>query len=272
MAAMQASPKIPLRVIWLGSLTSVVWLCCDCARPEPVADGGVDSDADSDAPVTLDGDVSGDGQPPICDDDVCDLWPQCGCQPGEACIHLQEGGRSCVDAGSSGHGEECSGDGSDCGAGMLCTGYGDEPPYCLQYCRNDDDCSSRGQGSLCELQLQDELGHELARACSIDCDPTSSTPACAEGIHCVIFVTEDTGELFTHCVGASGSGEAGAVCEPSNGAADCQPGLFCADAGEGYECIRRCTMPEGLECSADHICRSFPEPVIIGTTEYGYCL
>jgi hypothetical protein len=91
-------------------------------------------------------------------------------------------------------------------------------------------------------------------------------------VHCVIFVRETTGELFTHCAGNAGTGGAGSPCNILRGAADCMPGYFCADGGDGDQCIRRCTMPDGNECVGDQICRAFPQPAIVGSFEYGYCL
>jgi hypothetical protein len=251
-------------------LIAVAALFGSCARTDPVVDGGGDGDAGPDGDG--DGDIHDDDAPDACDEAPCGLWPQCGCAARQTCVHLEEGGTTCVDAGTYPHGQVCAGDGRLCGIGTVCTGYADEPSYCLQYCTEDEDCAHLGEGSLCELRFVDELDRVLARACSIACAPSSSTPSCAENVHCVISVRESTGELFTHCVGAAGQGEDGATCDPARGALDCTAGYFCADAGRGYECIRRCTMPTGPECVSGTICRSFPDPAIIGTTEYGYCL
>jgi hypothetical protein len=271
----------------LGRLAVFGTIAAACANVE-TSDGGADGDADLDrdgpcdtdpdrfiAPDAGDGDVDVEGidePPPVCENLLCDLWPQCGCIAGQACVHDDSGERSCKDAGTVRHGGVCVEDELDCMPGTVCAGYVDEPAYCLQYCRDDEDCAGLGESSVCELRFLDDAEQVIARACSLSCDPASNSPACAEGIQCVIVIREDSGELFTHCMGMAGSGMAGMPCDSASGSVDCQPGHFCANVGFGDQCIRRCTFPDGPECAGLELCRAFYVPAIIGDIEYGYCL
>lgn len=284
MAAMYSARAAASRLGWLIVFTTVATACARIETTDADADGDTDADLDRDGardvdldspdePVTTDGDLDGtDEQPPTCESAVCDLWPQCGCRGGQACVHEDSGERSCKDAGSVGHGGVCEEDRADCAPGTVCAGFIDEPAYCLQYCFSDADCAGAGGRSVCELRFLDDVEHVIATACSLACDPASTSPGCAEGIHCVIVIREDSSELFTQCMGRSGSGTTGMPCDSANGGADCEPGHFCADAGLGEQCIRRCTFPEGPECVGLEVCRGFTEPAIIGGIEYGYCL
>jgi hypothetical protein len=49
-------------------------------------------------------------------------------------------------------------------------------------------------------------------------------------------------------------------------------GHFCADAGFGDECIRRCIVGAGaVECGFWELCNPYSPPLIIGLTQYGFC-
>lgn len=283
MAAMYSVRAAVSRLGWLAVVGTAAVACAHVGTRDGDVDGDTDADLDRDgwsdadvdrvvAPDAGDGDldlVDSDEPSPTCQSPVCDLWPQCGCDGGQACVHEDSGQRSCKDAGPVGHGGVCVEGGNDCVAGTVCAGYEEEPAYCLQYCLYDADCAAVGSNSVCELRFLDDAERVIALACSLSCDPASTTPGCAEGVHCVIVVREGSGELFTHCMGRSGWGFAGLPCTSTS---DCQPGHFCADTGLGEVCIRRCTFPDGLECDGITVCRAFQEPALIGGTEYGYCL
>lgn len=87
------------------------------------------------------------------------------------------------------------------------------------------------------------------------CDPLH--PTCSAGAHCTWTVPDVTsGEWFTSCVTASGTGHAGDTCTSTDvGFDDCADGLFCAfygHAGNDYRCLRFCE--KAGDCSPTETC------------------
>lgn len=231
------------------------------------ADTDVDSDADSDTDVDADSDSD-----VTCEDAVCDLWPQCGCAAGEACVLLEGGDRDCREAGSLAHGADCSTE--DCRAGTLCVLLTDDlPPACLQFCDDHSDCSALGAGSLCALPFG-TASETWATACTIHCDPTSASSGCPTGLRCGIFELTETGQTLTHCQNGVGTRRHGESCvalddDPDH---DCAQGHFCAEVTAGLsQCIQLCRVTGGASCPSLTICNSFTTPAIVGGVEYGYC-
>jgi hypothetical protein len=228
-------------------------------------DGDADIDADSDADTDSDADVT-------CVDEVCDLWPQCGCADGEACVLYDDGHHDCIEAGPLSHGDDCSTE--DCRAGTVCVNLTDGlPPACLQFCDDHSDCASLGAGSLCALPFGTDT-ETWAEACTIHCDPTAARTGCPEGIRCGLFQLTATGESLTHCQNGLGTGRQGDPCvapedDPDQ---DCASGHFCAEVDLESQCIQLCRVSGGSSCPTLTICNSFSEPAIIGSVEYGYCL
>jgi len=262
---------------WIGPLAFGAALLAGigCSSASSTANGDADADGDTDADVDVDGasdgDTDRDADDAPCDHPVCDLWPQCGCGRGQACVHEADGARTCSPAGTAAHGEECSAGDDVCAPGTLCAGFGDEPPYCAQYCNVDRDCRGLGEGTICELAFANDAGEEVARSCTLSCDPVAEEPGCAPGIRCDLFARTATGQVFTLCAGRSGAGTAWDPCDLAFGDSDCAPGHFCSDSGFGGECIRRCEVGDDSVCGWVELCNPFETPAVVGTIEYGFC-
>jgi hypothetical protein len=197
---------------------------------------------------------SPDTAPAACKDPVCDLWPQCGCPPGEKCEVLATGQRQCTTAGTTPHGEPCLSSGA-CIAGTTCVAYAEWPSglnTCMQYCYAHADCSKLGVGSLCAI------GTDHFTACTIACDIVAQT-GCPTGTQCSLFNFNKV--AGTACT-AIGTQKQGAAC---NAHFDCVPTLGCINS----TCQPICIV--GVDtCPAKTTC--FDTGMAWGSTHYGFCL
>jgi hypothetical protein len=258
--------------------------------PTPAgADPGV-GDEGGDGPVGGD-DEGGDGVGGACAGEPCDLYEQCGCDPGQACdldgAELATGGTICRAVSSPGQTQSNCSSEDQCAAGYSCLG---NPGQCRKVCDEDGDC---GAGHcVVRVVFENDQGEfedvPDARACSKPC-----TAGVAEGngcpadpvMGCRVYSYDpdgaaDSGDEFddTDCTAAGTGGDA-ADCS-AGGDDDCLPGFGCyvityTDDTQQYECRQICVVSiDGVEQTgqcAVGTCNGFADPSTVGDTEYGVC-
>lgn len=204
-----------------------------------------------------------------CSESPCRLVsPQCGCGAGQGC-YLSGTVRGCAAAGGATEGSACT-TASSCQPGLICLNVSRTTApvnQCNRFCETDADCV--GQGSLCAYTLNDGAGGSIpgVRVCSRACDPVTSA-GCASDAVCHVFrETPSAGRYLTDCAGPAGFGWEHEFCVDNT---DCDRGFFCATAYN--ECLAYCDRAFGsLDCPFGDTCYAFATPLIVGTTEYGYC-
>jgi hypothetical protein len=208
-----------------------------------------------------------------CNDPICDLWLQCGCQTGQKCTIDGASNRDCLGAGTMAHGQICALD-TDCVAGTICVGLSAQDLRCHQFCVSDTDCPGTGGGGVCIITLVDGNQDPIpgATMCTSDCNPASTSPVgCPTGWACHLqYVDENQDTIpdffLTVCANDAGTGTGVGDCD--NVTTFCAPGYWCYTTWG--DCIRTCRMGMS-DCQAGMTCLSYADPAIVGTTEYGYC-
>jgi hypothetical protein len=243
------------------------------------------------------GDATGDeGGAPAggggCGGDSCDVYQQCGCEPGQACdldgADLDSGATVCRAVTSPGQTESNCNVAEDCAAGYSCLGY---PGQCRKMCDEDSDCGS----GRCVVQVifqNDQHQYQdvpNARACTKPCaaeSPAESGCPRDPAMGCRVYTDDPDGAAdsgdeydYTDCTPA-GSGGDGFDCSTGDDA-DCAPGYGCYvisydDGTAGTECRRFCVVSAAGVAEQDGCgelaCTPFSTPSLVGDIEYGLCL
>lgn len=226
-------------------------------------------------------------------DDECSVFPQCGCDAGQACrMDPAGGGFSCSEVGDLGVNETCDSD-RDCGAGLACN-YG----LCLPYCAGNPEC---GAGGIC-LSVVDGAGQRTdTNVCFTGCDTEAEEDACAGETRCLRLLDGsfclaplDPCPFYNdgECDEPSGTGlcaegtdapdcDGGPACpSTNNGVCDEPEGTgMCPDGSDPGDC---CAPPEGLEgpcdplsqcgCGDDEMCRVMAETSADGPKGTAVCV
>ncbi|MGE0786274.1 MAG: hypothetical protein AB7S26_11345 [Sandaracinaceae bacterium] len=198
--------------------------------------------------------------PPMCSESPCRLVaPQCGCAVGQGCTVDATDHVACGPRGPEAAGQTCSGP-TACQAGLYCLANAGSQGVCSPFCDSDAMC---GPNAICGIRLADSGGAPIpgATLCSIACDPITAS-GCPTGQGCAILQeTSGARRGFTMCR-PQGSGY---DYDPCTTEEDCETGHFC---GSG-SCVPLCR--NDLDCYAFEYCVPFSTPLMVGTTEWGYC-
>jgi hypothetical protein len=194
----------------------------------------------------------------------CAVLPaSCGCDEGEQCqVVYPDGTTACVETGTAGLLEECSGD-SDCELGLSCM-----RAACRPYC----------EGATCAEGECIEIPWESGEAgggsyCTGQCDPVNlslddeaNTP-CGSDFHCEPLPADPY--LTNTCVLASGYDvPVGGSCEQSR---DCTDGAGCVCDGQ-LGCADNLWVGMCREfCNEDSECGGYFGDCVFDTANVGYC-
>jgi cysteine-rich repeat protein len=259
--------------------------CSPACQLESAPDGGDTTPPTDDAgDTTPPRDDAGDATPPrddgggtdtgSCPESPCRLRPSCGCPAGQKCtvdftLLPDELVKQCGPAGSGSSSAICTSD-EECMAGTVCSGLysaaGLELAMCGDYCNGDSDCS--GAGSVCMPMLSSGA---YPGSCTHACDLVTNA-GCPSGTACkaLVMTLGTTEKPMTDCGADVGSGTQGSSCSDDSG---CRAGYFCVDAdGDTVQdqCIGFCKVATSV-CPGGLTCNPWDDPIIFGTTEYGYC-
>jgi hypothetical protein len=183
---------------------------------------------------------------------ACDVVLQ-DCDAGLECAY-EDGGRTCVPAGSLPEGASCAEQVSGCQRGLTCTfASADGGSVCSRFCRLDSDCTSpqtcyttvvlpnttelplvcADPPMTCDLLMQNCADSSQA------CYPTSTTPACYP----------------------AGTSAVGASCTFSN---DCVKGSACVGNLGARSCRSFCAYPTGIPECATGACMQLSSSATVG--------
>jgi len=214
--------------------------------------------AGGDDAAATDGMNTGDAAVPlVCVNQTCDLWPQCGCDPGSKCDVDLSGARACTAAGTRAHGDTCTSS-VECQSGTTCLRMSDWPASrCMQFCDVHSDCDALGNGALCALAASSG-GMLLYRACTIACSVIAQT-GCPAQTQCSIY---NFGAIAgANCTGI-GAGALNASCSVHS---DCGPGMLCAGT-----CKTACIVGDSSPCTGPTTCVG--TGLVSDGVEFGMCL
>jgi hypothetical protein len=187
----------------------------------------------------------------------CDTFPQCGCEPGKACMPYTDGTTFCSTHGSVAAYQSC-GSPLICDAGMMCVGQ-----VCKPFCATRDDCPGP-ERSCKQLFALDEQQNTVAVPeafyCTAGCDLLFPESVCGPGVTCRPL---EKGTEGTDCWTA-GNGIGPGTCPSSE--LECKPGYACVDTGT-RDCLRWCRV--GYPDCGTQTCQSVG--VLVGGFEYGAC-
>jgi len=225
-----------------------------------ISDPGTSDSGTSDPGISDAGTSDGDMLPVTCVDQLCDLWPQCGCDSGQKCDVDGLGNRSCSIAGPALQSESCDSS-ADCIAGTSCSQMSDWPAsltVCFQFCNVDSDCSALGRGAFCRLSASSG-GQLLYSLCTLACDVLAQT-GCPTGTQCSVY---NFGTLAgTNCT-APGTLRLGDTCAVHF---DCGPSMLCVSS----TCRQACIAGDSSTCQGATSCTGLG--LISEDIEYGACL
>ncbi len=208
----------------------------------------------------------------------CTIIPQSGCESGQKCTVDTIATNRCITAGPGAEGTPCMAD-ADCQAGMGCAvinGFTFEAA-CRRFCRaknayaDSHDCLGSA-GSICYYNVADANNNVFTNLfqCTAACDPVAGT-GCISGMKCNLYGIDRSGngqpDLYaTECYSTA---DTNYYC---SGGAPCPNGYECFNFGYGPACYRWCSTQNTAVCDAlGMACYAFPEQVIIGGVQYGYC-
>jgi hypothetical protein len=193
-----------------------------------------------------------DPKPPTngCQNPVCDLASNCGCDASTTCSWMSTTGDNfCRSAfGAAKQGDGCAAD-TDCVQGTSCV-FGE----CRKYCTGDGQCGA----TTCTA---DWTGFYPGLTCADQCTPVTNT-GCSGTQACLIAQGRDA----TFCLPGD-TVPLGADC--SSAAFSCVPGAICHDEGGAHVCRAECD-PAGAACAAG-TCTTAPDLLVRGT-QYGVCI
>lgn len=267
-----------LRLVSLAFAVALMAPGCGAEIGGPADDGA----GDVTGPDNGGGDGGDDSPDSTCSGDPCDLFDQCGCEPGQACAldpdAFESAGTTCREADPTGDGSTACDQDSDCARGYACLG---DPGQCRRFCDNDGDCG----GGRCGVQIVYDAGESYedvpgvkacTKTCKLDAAEGSGCPE-ADGLGCRFYGSAEDG-YYTDCTRAGDGGDA-ASCA-TNGSADCAAGFECVgitytDDSVRSECRQMCVRAisgQAAEAScAVGSCRAFGTPLVVGDVEYGVC-
>ena len=212
----------------------------------------------------IDGGLPGQGDANNADCSPCQLVAQCGCDSLACDVLGDPAAVDCRDVGAGIEGSGCTAN-TDCAAGYTCVAG-----ECVAWCNDDDDCDEIGARCAVTINFGDPpVPFSAARICSRGCDPHMDTgcpsaQACRTGRSTVI------AEPITTCTEITGSGGESSPCSRHE---DCKSTFSCVVVGAESECIKNCNRTTGDGCEGvAGTCKSLLPALMIGATEYGYCL
>ncbi len=208
----------------------------------------------------------------------CTIVPQSGCPGGYKCTVDTATSNRCILAGSGTDGSPCAAD-SDCAPGLGCAVVN---PFtmegaCRRFCRGKTaaydslDCSA-GAGSTCFYNVSDANNTVIPNLfqCTANCDPLTGN-GCLASMKCNLYGVDrnndGAADLYTsECYSTA---DTNYYCQ---GPSVCPQGYECFNFGYGQACYRWCSSLNESTCTPlGQVCYSFPERVVIGGIEYGYC-
>lgn len=190
----------------------------------------------------------------------CDLHPQCGCDPGEACnVKDTAGATVCEDPGSVGQSMACQVI-NDCLIGSTCVGGG-----CKAYCGSDTDCPGAGSiAGQCFQVSSSGVPVPGLKVCTEHCQPWDPY-SCNYGLGCFPYGPMGTKPGTFACVTA---GTSTGACSSGG---TCAPGYVCVSG----DCLKWCRVGMS-DCTGSLTC--FPledtsgnKGMYWGTVEIGVC-
>lgn len=208
----------------------------------------------------------------------CTIVPQSGCQGGQKCTVDTASANRCITAGAGTDGSPCAAD-ADCAAGLGCAVVNafTSEGACRRFCRGKTasydslDCHA-GAGSTCYYGVSDASNTVIPNLfqCTANCDPLTGN-GCLASMKCNLYGvdrnSDGLADLFTsECYATA---DTNYYCE---GPSVCPQGYECFNFGYGQACYRWCSTQNTYTCNPlGLVCRPFPEGVVIGGVEYGYC-
>ncbi len=200
---------------------------------------------------------------PQCPEWPCKLTaPQCGCESGLKCTVDVDQKLTCLPEAQSPSqaGQPCN---DDCAAALICLPGGEQPALCHRFCESDDDCDL--PGGRCVYDLTND---GVPDACTINCDPVSSTGCPGSETMCTVVKAEQNLPTWaSECVVAGSKGQG----EPCLETPECATGHFCATLNNGKMCLRFCNVKLPV-CPPAAACVKFTPKIVIGAVEYGACV
>jgi hypothetical protein len=206
---------------------------------------------------------------------ACNIYPQCGCAPGQNCNveNTTTGASQCAAAGTTPNWNACDPNGN--GDGVCTIGTSCVNGVCDPFCTVDADC---GPHAFCyQVYSTDASGNQTAipgfKVCTSNCDPTNpqsnanGANACGPNVNCIAD-PNTSNTVCTQPVKSTGtqgrSCVTGGYLDPSK----CAIGYVCNPTGT---CSKSCHVVGGSECTGLQVCNSFNPAVHVNTTEIGYC-
>lgn len=276
------------------AMAALVAGCSTSIGDAPTPVGGEPPGGEPGTGGTGGGDDGGDddgGTGGACVGDPCDLYEQCGCEPGQACdldgASLANGATKCRDVSTPGQTQSNCDSEDQCAAGYSCLG---DPGQCRKVCDEDTDC---GDGyCIVQVVFENDQGQfedvPDANACSKPCNADSADDSGCPGnpaMGCRFYSHDPDGAAgsgdeidYTDCTAAGAGGDT--VDCTAGGDADCATGFGCfvityTDDTEHNECREICAVSiggiEGAGQCAIGTCHGFTQPAVIGEVEYGVC-
>ena len=277
---------------WLVAAGLALWVAPGCATGKPAAagDGGAgDSGGGIDAAPDVDANT--------CPAAPCDLLEQCGCGVTQVCdldgTMLASGATACRDVTAPGTDLAGCTVSSECAGGYVCLG---SPGQCRRFCDASDPAACPGGGHCLVNVTYDAGGGDYqpvpgAITCTKACQPqAAANNGCPSSpqFGCRIFAGDPTPAMpqsgdeyfLTDCTSAPASGGGdGASCTYG---ADCAPGFGCVTftpQGGGTpssQCKQTCVwavdgQAGARACGGGRTCTEFTSPLLLDTTEYGFC-
>ena len=253
-----------LTVQLVAQLAMLMSLACAEAEKEPYkpsAGGGGNSDAD-----VLWGGSGGEGGfggdpscvPPVSGGE-CDTFPQCGCEPSQACEVADASGTTYCRAANSVPASYPCNNIEDCVIGTTCVGGG-----CKYFCNLDTDCEGYGAQCFQVTGGTPAVPVPQMRVCTDHCEPWNQ--ASCHGLAC--YPLSNVGQIpgTFGCVRAGTSYTTCSAADPN-----CAPGYLCMG---DYQCHKLCRVG-GADCSTECIRIQDSDTAAVGqyyeTTEIGVC-
>jgi hypothetical protein len=198
---------------------------------------------------------------------TCDVFPLCGCMPGEACIQLVGAAESCHPPGTVQPYQTCKAD-TDC-----ILGYGCVDAECKPFCAHDMDCM--GTTQHCRAVELNNMPVKGENICAVHCNIVTNAPdalhdGCSANNRCLWF---DYANGITDCYDAAyypiGAGTQDVACTDLT---QCANGFTCINS----KCAAICRAGSGADCKNGYSCKSFSpkgyDALPDGTKEeIGYC-
>ncbi|HOR33818.1 MAG: hypothetical protein BWY17_02082 [Deltaproteobacteria bacterium ADurb.Bin207] len=194
----------------------------------------------------------------------CDNFPQCGCEPDEACdIKTVAGTTDCFKTKNIPVSSKCAAMG-ECVAGASCIFGG-----CKNFCEQNSDCPKQYAG--CFQVTYSDAGQSKPvphmMVCSDQCEPWNPSGTCGGGLSCEPF--SDVGQKPGTSVCADTGATSNATCSQSQ--PFCAPGYACLSDNR---CYRWCRVGKS-DCPGLQTCYGLisgvQEGLYVGNTEIGVC-